>query len=71
MVQAELEKQSKAAKLADVTPQQKMEKDRTAWQAWLKRYGTRLQQEVQAGADPQKRVQAMNSTSPRFAALLR
>lgn len=65
MIQAEIDKMQKAAKMKQVTPQQKAEQDRSAWQAWLKRYGARLQQEAQAGADPEKRVQAMNSTNPR------
>ena len=69
MVQAEVDKQNKAAKLADVTPEQKKQQDRTAWQAWLKRYGARLQQEAQAGSDPHNRVQAMNTTNPRSACL--
>lgn len=65
MIQAEVDKMQKASKLKKVTPQQKAEQDGSAWQAWLKRYGARLQQEAQAGADPQQRVQAMNGTNPR------
>lgn len=69
MIQAEVERLNAAARLRDVTPEQKAAKDRSAWQAWLKRYGARLQQEAQAGASPEERVQTMNTTNPRWALL--
>jgi len=48
-----------------VTPDQKAQNDRKAWQGWLARYGARLHREAEAGADPRKRVQTMNATNPR------
>lgn len=65
MIQAEIERMNASAKLQDVTPAQKAQNDRKAWQGWLARYGARLHREAEAGADPQKRVQTMNATNPR------
>lgn len=66
MIQAEIERMNASAKLQDVTPAQKAQNDRKAWQGWLARYGARLHREAEAGADPQKRVQTMNATNPRY-----
>ena len=66
MIQAEIERMNASAKLLEVTPEQKAEKDRRAWQAWLARYAARLHREAAAGAHPQKRVQTMNATNPRY-----
>lgn len=65
MIQAEVERMSASAKLLEVTPEQKAEKDRKAWQGWLARYAARLHREAAAGADPQQRVHTMNATNPR------
>ncbi len=65
MIQAEVERLNASAKLLDVTPEQKAQSDRKAWQGWLARYGARLHRQAQAGADPHKRVQIMNATNPR------
>ena len=65
LIQSEIERMNTAAKLKDITPEQKAEKDRKAWQAWLARYAARLHREADAGADSEKRVQVMNETNPR------
>ena len=66
MIQGEVERMNAAAKLQSVTPEQKAQSDRKAWQGWLARYAARLQREAESGADPHKRVQTMNATNPRY-----
>ena len=65
MIQAEIERMNAAGRLLDVTPQQKADSDRKAWQGWLNRYCARLQRASAAGADAAERVQVMNATNPR------
>ena len=65
MIQAEVERMNASAKLLEVTPEQKAQGDRKAWQGWLARYAARLHREAEAGARPQQRVHTMNATNPR------
>lgn len=65
LIQSEIERMNAAAKLKGITSEQKADRDRKAWRAWLARYAARLHREVDAGADSEKRVQVMNGTNPR------
>ncbi|EIE24107.1 UPF0061-domain-containing protein [Coccomyxa subellipsoidea C-169] len=40
--------------------------DADAWRGWLRRYTARLQQEADAGANPQRRIATMNGINPRY-----
>ena len=65
LIQSEIERMNTASKLKDITPEQKAQSDRRAWQSWLARYAARLLREAEAGLDNGHRVQVMNATNPR------
>ena len=66
VLQRDLEKAKAQESLRSLSPQQKRERDTTAWAAWLNRYAQRLGREATAGTDPAERVRIMNATNPRY-----
>ena len=65
LIQSEIDRMNTAQKLRDISPAQKAQNDRQAWQGWLPRYAARLQRDADAGATPDERVQTMNAINPR------
>lgn len=65
MLQIELKRLQRAQQLAGMDPAAKAASDRQRWAGWLGRYRARLQQEADAGASPQMRVDLMDATNPR------
>lgn len=47
-------------------PDDKADKDRARWTAWLRRYRQRLEAEAKAGADAATRRRVMDATNPRI-----
>lgn len=64
-IQRDVARLQRSEQLSKLDPAVKAQTDRQRWTAWLRRYQARLQQEADAGAEPQRRISAMNSTNPR------
>ena len=70
-IQAEKEKMEKAKKLQDVTPEEKLLKDRELWAAWIGKYRKRIEIDFEEQVEEihllnNARVDVMNSNNPRF-----
>jgi uncharacterized protein YdiU (UPF0061 family) len=68
-IQRDIARMQRAEHLSKLDPAVKAQSDKNKWVAWLRRYMVRLQQEADAGADPQRRIKVMNGVNPRRALL--
>lgn len=67
VLQQEMARLVRSEELGKLDTATKARTDSEAWHGWLRRYRARLQQEVDAGADPQRRISTMNGINPRSA----
>ena len=67
VLQQEMSRLARSEELGKLDAASKACADREAWTGWLRRYRARLQQEADAGADPQRRITTMNGINPRSA----
>ncbi|KAK9906728.1 hypothetical protein WJX75_006965 [Coccomyxa subellipsoidea] len=66
VLQQEMARLLRSEELGKLDAATKARTDSEAWRGWLRRYRVRLQQEVDAGADPQRRISTMNGINPRY-----
>ncbi len=65
MLQQEMARLERCEELGKLDAAAKARADADAWRGWLRRYTARLQQEADAGANPQRRIATMNGINPR------
>ena len=65
VLQQEMARLERCEELGKLDAAAKARADADAWRGWLRRYTARLQQEADAGADPQRRIATMDGINPR------